>query len=104
MCCRSYLVNFSLLQFDFRKRKKKVKNERYITLEVVYPEAYSEPSRTSTLEFFFCEITLRVQAVIYFPKKLDRRCLAGGVNKPLARSFKDQYKLDSIMFVFSKIN
>ena len=32
---------------------EKYKNERYINLETVYPEAYSDPSQISAMEFFW---------------------------------------------------
>ena len=47
----------------------------------VYPEVYSEPSRTSTMKFF-CEISWQLWTVIYFHKKASSYIFEWVLNTP----------------------
>ena len=81
MCINPYWLIFSPTQFDFGKRKKKMKKgERYNNFEAVYSEVYLERSRTSTMNFCLARkiiIIFWLKVVPIFVKKFHRRCSIG---------------------------
>ena len=81
------------------KGKDKKKKEIYVELETVYLEAYSEPSRTSTMDLF-SKLVNDCKPLSIFFKRLYRWCWLGckytsAANQILfyemSVSFKNQY-------------